>query len=260
MAEISVISYLRYLHEVSRKILQRGGFENVLHGKPKRQNPCYFDFDRPAVDRPAYLRTIGALLNEQPGKGLFLGLGLVTGQLAGDVRKRNLAAPLFFCGVQLESDEGNRSRTDYDILWDSITLNYDLMTLFLEQEAHDAEDAFQNALTLDNRISMEKLRVLSDVERELDRNVDRPEYQADLKQGRKPRELMKLLHDKIPELARISLSNETYEHVNLPSYIGWVTELFMHRFFFVAPVADQLSTSVALHKLIRQVEQDGLRK
>jgi hypothetical protein len=99
MNGLSVISYLGYLHEVSRKILQRGGFENVLHGKTKRQSPCYLDFDRPAVERPAYLRNVGVLLNEQPGKGLFLGLGLITGQLEGTGRKRNLSAPLFFVAL-----------------------------------------------------------------------------------------------------------------------------------------------------------------
>jgi hypothetical protein len=261
MAGISVISYLSYLHEVSRKILQRGGFENVLHGKTKRQNPCYFDFDRPAVQRPAYLRSISVLLNEQPGKGLFLGLGLITGQLEGDRRRRNLSAPLFFCGVEVESEEGNPSRADYEVLWDSITLNYDLMTLFLEREAPDAEDAFQNAFAFDNRVSTEKLKVLSDVERELDRNVDSPEYQAGLKQGPKLRELMKLLRDNIPELGGISLCHDLYEHTNLAAYVARRTPTFFsHRFFFVAPVADQLSTSVALHKLIRQVEEDGLRE
>jgi hypothetical protein len=101
--------------------------------------------------------------------------------------------------------------------------------------------------------------VLSDVERELGRNVERPEFQAQLKQGPKLRELMKLLHDNISELVWVSLSNELYRHADLVSLINRKTPTFYaHRFFFVAPVADQLSTSVALHKLIRQVEQDGL--
>jgi len=71
MPEISVISYLRYLHDISRKILQRGGFENVLYGKPIKQHPYYFDIDRhgdlPLPNRPGdplhtYLRLRNTLL------------------------------------------------------------------------------------------------------------------------------------------------------------------------------------------------------
>src|SRR5947209_2717173 len=114
MAGISVVSYLRYLHEVSRKILQRGGFENILYGKSKRQNPCYFAFDRPAVQLPAYLRSVNVLLNEQSGRGLFVGLGLIVGQINGDGRKRNVSAPLFFCAVEIEVDEEDSRKAGFE--------------------------------------------------------------------------------------------------------------------------------------------------
>src|SRR5665213_1246400 len=110
MSQIPVISYLRYLSEVSRKILQRGGLENVLYRKTKKQDACYFDFDHSSIHRPAYLRGVHTLLQEQSGRGLFLGLGLIAGQIQKNGKKRNLAAPLFFCMVELDPDEENPTK------------------------------------------------------------------------------------------------------------------------------------------------------
>jgi hypothetical protein len=262
MSEIPVISYLRYLKEVSRKILQRGGYENVLYRKPRRQDPYYFDFDRPSVNRAAYLRGIYTLLQEQAGKGLFLGLGLITGQVEKHGRKRNLAAPLLFCPLELVQEEDNPSQVELEVLWDSITLNYDLVTMFLEQKDEEqGEDASQIPLAFEGRISLEKLKIISDIEHELDQHAEEVVYQAQLKQGPKLRELMKLLRDNIADFAQISLSNDPYDHRLLEAYVSLRRPTFFsQRFLFLAPVADQLSTSVALQKLIRQVEDDGVQE
>jgi hypothetical protein len=260
MSQIPVISYLRYLSEVSRKILQRGGMENVLYRKSRKQDPCYFDFDRPSIHRPAYLRGVHRLLQEQPGRGLFLGLGLIVGQLQKDGRKRSIAAPLLFCMAEIDPDEENQSKVQLEIAWDSIELNYDLLTLFLEQkDQEEAEGSFQNPIAFDNRISPEKLKVLSDIERELEHGAEDKGYQNQLKQGPKLRELMKLIHDNIAEFGNVAFSNQEYDNRSLENFSARSERTFFaHRFLFVAPVADQLSTSVALHKLIRQVGTNGI--
>ncbi len=89
---------------------------------------CYFDFDRPSVQRPAYLRNICLQLQELAGKGLFLGFGLLVGQGSKGGKPRNLAAPLMFCPVQLEPEADSPSEMNYEILWEGISLNYDLLT------------------------------------------------------------------------------------------------------------------------------------
>lgn len=260
MSRIPVISYLRYLQEVSRKILQRGGLENALYRKTRRQDPCYFDFDRSSPHRPAYFRTVHTLLQEQPGRGLFFGMGLVTGQMQKNGKKRNLAAPLFYAMVELDQEEENPTKVSPEVVWDSISLNYDLLTMFLEQkDQEEAENDFHNPLAFDNRISPEKLKILSDIERELEREAEDVSYQAQLKQGPKLRELMKLIHDNITEFSTVSIANEVFDPRFIEVYATRSSmTFFCHRFFFVAPVADQLSTSVALHKLIRQVGSNGI--
>jgi hypothetical protein len=262
MSQIPVISYLRYLQEVSRKILQRGGLENALYRKSRRQDACYFNFDRSSIHRPAYLRTVFTLLQEQPGRGLYLGLGLIAGQVQKSGKKRSITAPLLYCMVELDQDEENPSKVSFEMIWDSISLNYDLLIMFLEQkDQEEAQDDFHNPLAFDNRISPEKLKVLSDIERELERESDNKLYQTQLEQGPKLREFMKLVHDNISEFANVAMSDSLYEHGTLEDYVtrGEMT-FFAHRFFFIAPVTDQLSTSVALHKLIRQVGQNGVRE
>jgi hypothetical protein len=47
MAGVSILSYLHYLHDVNRKLLQRGGLENVLYRKPVSQHPYYHQLDQP---------------------------------------------------------------------------------------------------------------------------------------------------------------------------------------------------------------------
>ncbi len=97
MGDNPVIAYLHYLQEVSRKILLRSGFENVLYGKAKKQNPCYFDYDRKAR-MPEYLLQLKALLQRDQTRGLYLGLGLFVGQVeknkptVGQVAQRRFGA------------------------------------------------------------------------------------------------------------------------------------------------------------------------
>src|SRR5256885_16544022 len=84
MAGVSILSYLHYLHDVNRKLLQRGGLENVLYRKPISQNPYYHQLDQSDSARPRHW--LGSLRHIQnaEARGLALrplvGLGLTVGQ------------------------------------------------------------------------------------------------------------------------------------------------------------------------------------
>jgi len=84
MAGVSILSYLHYLHDVNRKLLQRGGLENVLYRKPVSQHPYYHQLDQSDSARPRHW--LGSLRHIQnaEARGLALrplvGLGLVVGQ------------------------------------------------------------------------------------------------------------------------------------------------------------------------------------
>ena len=138
---ISILSYLHYLHDVNRKLIQRGGMENVLYRKSVSQHPHYHQLDQPDSGRPRHW--LGALRHIQnaEARGLALrplvGLGLVVGQ--GETSKgiKKFTAPLAFCNVQLIEDDDTPGLVTMDVIWDSATLNYDLLTLFLGQIQDD---------------------------------------------------------------------------------------------------------------------------
>src|SRR5438045_3626539 len=108
MASVSILSYLYYLHDVNRKLLQRGGLENVLYRKPLSQNPYYHQLDQPDPNRPRHwLGSLRHIQNaESRGVALrpLLGLGLVVGQISTQKGTKRLCAPFAFCNVQLEEE------------------------------------------------------------------------------------------------------------------------------------------------------------
>src|ERR1700744_658052 len=116
-------------------------------------------------------------LQKDTSRVLYLGLGLFAGQMERKERKRYIAGPLFICAVDLEGEADSNTMT-YDIRWNSITLNYDLITMILEQEDRDEED---NGLPfIENQIAPEKLKILSEIEDEIEIEIEEPKYQKHL--------------------------------------------------------------------------------
>ncbi len=246
-----VISYLHYLQEVSRKILLRAGYENVLYKKPARQNPFYFpyDNDRQAVHLPRYLLNLKQILQSDPNRGLFLGLGLFTGQVErGNKRVRKLAAPLCFCAVELSNDQ-EATEVTCDIRWESMTLNYDLIALVLGGEVEEeTEDLPFNLPQMARQIPPHKLKVFTDIELELDQKIEDAGYQHDFLKGSKLEALMAKIKAELSEFAAVRISREPFEFRSLGDFVG-AQDLFRqvakytffpHRFLFVAPVPSSL--------------------
>src|SRR5256885_13556685 len=144
MAGVSILSYLHYLHDVNRKLLQRGGLENVLYRKPVSQHPYYHQLDQSDSARPRHW--LGSLRHIQnaEARGIALrplvGLGLIVGQAVTSKGIKRLTAPLAFCNVQLVEDDEKPNSVRMETVWDSVTLNYDLLTLFLGQVPEDEGD------------------------------------------------------------------------------------------------------------------------
>src|SRR6266436_1464969 len=120
MPGVSILSYVRYLHDVNRKLLQRGGLENVLYRKPVSLNPYYHQLDQVDAARPRHW--LGSLRHIQnaEARGLALrplvGLGLIVGQVQAPTGSKRLAAPLAFCSAQLVEED---NLVTMEILWDS---------------------------------------------------------------------------------------------------------------------------------------------
>jgi hypothetical protein len=256
MASVSILSYLHYLHDVNRKLLQRGGLENVLYRKPVSQHPHYHQLDQPDSARPRHW--LGALRHIQnaEARGLALrpliGLGLVVGQGETSRGVKRFSAPLAFCNVQLNEDDDKPNFVTMEVIWDSVTLNYDLLTLFLGQVQDD--EGVEPGLPQVG-VGGSTLAVFTEVEKDLEKLAN--DFNPDARfTPNALSKLMKYIHDTVSEFRSMSISTTPYDHRLLEALIQKRPAVFFpHRFFFVAPAAGELTTMTALATLIRQTEK-----
>jgi hypothetical protein len=256
MSAVSILSYLHYLHDVNRKLLQRGGLENVLYRKPVSQHPYYHQLDQPDPARPRHwLGSVKHIQNaEARGVALrpLVGFGLLVGQLEISKRVKRLTAPLAFCNVQLVEAEDRPNSVIMEPIWDSVTLNYDLLTLFLGQVPEDENDESGAPQV---GVGGSTLAVFTEIEKDLERFASdvNPDKRFSLNAMSM---LMKYIHDNVPEFRCVGISETPYVHRLLDSVVQSRPPVFFsHRFFFVAPAAGELTTMTALAKLIRQLER-----
>lgn len=256
MPAVYILSYLRYLHDVNRKLLQRGGLENVLYRKAVSQNPYYHQLDQPDSSRPRHwLGSLRHIQNaEARGFALrpFVGLGLVVGQVDTQKGLKRLTAPLAFCNVELIEDEDRPNSVIMETLWDSVTLNYDLLTLFLGQIQEDEGDEAEIPQV---GVGGATLAVFTEVESDFenlanDLNADNRFTPTALVR------IMKYIHDNVPEFRSVSISEMPYNHRQLDALIQKRPPVFYpHRFFFIASAAGELTTMTALAALINQTKR-----
>jgi hypothetical protein len=257
MPSVSILSYLHYLHDVNRKLIQRGGMENVLYRKPASQHPYYHQLDQPDSSRPRHW--LGALrhIQNSEARGLALrpliGLGLVVGQSDTSKGAKRFAAPLAFCNVQLTEDDERPNFVSMEIIWDSATLNYDLLTLMLGQTPEDDGDQTSPP---EAGVGGATLARFTEIENDLEKLANDLNPDARFT-PLKLASLMKYIHDNIPEFRNLNISSSPYDNRQLETLVKARPAVFFpHRFFFVAPAAGELTTMTALATLIRQIERN----
>jgi hypothetical protein len=241
-----VQAYLSYLQEMSRKISLRTGMENTLYGKTKKSPHYYRSFEDVDVD-PQYLRGVKNHLEKESDRQLFLGNGLIAGSFKKKQAKKYVAAPLIYFLVKTDMDENGKP--SYSIELDSVSLNYDLITLVLEQDLEEEDDegmGFQSA-----GVDTNKLQVLEDIENGLE-DILRHESEK-LMTNSLADQTFRQIHEKIPEFNQIPPSTEEFTLQKLENLGTVELTFYNHRFFYVASSPGQLSTYTALRKLISEV-------
>jgi hypothetical protein len=196
------------------------------------------------------LRNVKSYLEKESDHQLFLGNGLITGSLQKKQTKKYITAPLIYFLVKIDLDENGRS-LNYRIEWDSVSLNYDLITLILEQDLDedDEEIGLQSA-----GIDANKLEVLEDIENHLE-NILRQESER-LMDAALAVQTFQQIHEKIPEFNQINYSTDNFtlkKLENLGSNRQVELTFYSHRFSYIASLPGQLSTYTALRKLILEV-------
>lgn len=243
-----VQSYLAYLQEMSRKISLRTGMENIFYGKSKNNPHYYRSFED--VDSQ-YLRNVRNYLEKESDRQLFLGNGLIAGSFKKKQSKKYVTAPLIYFLVKTDLDENERSFI-YSIEWDSVSLNYDLITLILEQdleEEQEEEMGFQSA-----GVDTNKLDVLEDIENRLENMLK--QQSNSLISKVLAVETFQQISEKVSEFNTVEFSTEEFtlqKIENLGSNAKVELSFYNDRFFYVASLPGQLSTYTALRKLILEV-------
>jgi hypothetical protein len=241
-----VQAYLAYLQEMSRKISQRTGMENVLYGKTK-SSPHYYR--ALGTEDDPYLRSVANHLAKASDRQLFLGNGLMVGCLWKNQTKKYIAAPFMYCLVKVEPDEPGKSY-EYIPEVDTASLNYDLITLLLEQDPDEEE--YDEFLDQSAGIDTKKLDVLGKIEIKLQTLIDREPGQvmtSSLGSG-----VFQTLQTSISELSSVELGAGQFTLDSLQKKSMEVgLKFYDHQFFYVANLPGQLSTYTALRKLIAEV-------
>jgi hypothetical protein len=261
MSEVPITSYLQYLHEVSRRIIQRGGFD-CIPTNAKQPLPCSLDNNEEKI---RFLSQAREIIKDKE-KGLFVGFGLVSGktEFAAGVRrqKRRLLAPILFASAELEDDNGQDQTQSkgFDIDWDTYFLNIDLLTLLLTGSADYNPEEDDDAYFLKGipKITLDKL---AELENQVDKeSLDKAVQKDLLAGGFKAIEYLnkaKNLFDQAPKI------NICHDFGNIKKILKEESDEYLTAypvpFLFFAPIPNQLSTTIALHKLHHECEDGGLK-
>lgn len=248
-------SYIQYLRDVSRKIVNRAGFENVLPAETRKKKNYYFNLDNysdidnffkddeysiPKSERKfsEYVKTVNSFIQSSDEHRWFLGLGIVHGKYEGT----SLCAPLVtvICNIN-NADTGN---VQINIDEQSYQVNYDLLAKFLNIKI-DEEAGEERLLTQEEE---DKFRAIEEIE-----NV----IFSSARRNRKPdtQEIFSKLKSKISNFEQVQKNDGggfNYETRFKSEPLFGNLFFTQHTFCFVRNVPNVLSTYEALNDLLNQ--------
>ena len=272
-----ISSYLDYLRDVSRKIITRSGFEQVLLDKSKK-NPCFahqiVEYTKSIqISNNSYQHFDEILkhIERNPDKQLFVGFGFICGQRDG----RTFAGPLLFteCDITKDGD------IILDIDYSSLNLNYDLVASLLgfvniaEDEEYNA--SYEKEISLIDKIE----EAISDIYGDEDLILSKiQEYSQQLSIIPLKGTTVQIIFNFSSQFAQsiffqLNESIEQFYEIPIENSLDFKTELIKHKngnsifknklifydtaFYFVNVIPDQLSTFIALNKLSKEIKEQN---
>ena len=242
-----IINYLRYLRDVSRKIVSRNGFEKCYLNKQnkyalqiERYKKEFSSFDAEYDTYNWYYEQIRV----NPDKKLFLGFGLI----CGSKQKKAIAGPLVYIKCDIDKTDDKIITIDFT---DLITLNYDLIASLSDKSTAEDEDIFTptttNQFTLLDKFENELLKCKS--------------YSQLSEFANEAFIELKIYFD---EFKKIVFSKDNFEfkaEINTflsnkkDSIFKGNLKYFPINFSYIADIPDQLSTYQALNSFVSSLEQ-----
>ena len=141
-------AYIEYLRNVSRKIISRSGFINVL---PTETNTRFNFFNNIDIFKKEliyeenyvinsshklykYLKLLNNYLDSNSEYKLFIGTGIIHGNIKGKKKNTYICAPLLYSIVDYEKVDNNFT---LDIDLDSTQLNHDLISRIFDLDIEE---------------------------------------------------------------------------------------------------------------------------
>ncbi len=244
-----ILQYLRYLRDVSRKIVTRNGFEKCYLNKQNRYaypivryKEIVSNFDSEYEIYNGYYKDV----KSNQDKKLFIGFGL----LCGSKQKKMISAPIVYIQCDIDKTEDNTIVLNFA---DTANINYDLIASISDKSSSDDDDIFTPSTT-NQTLVLEKLEdeilkcntfsKLSDFAQDviLQLRIDFDEF--------KNIEVSKDILDYKAEINN-HLSNKSN------SLFKGKLKFYSANYSFIADIPDQLSTYQALHSFVENIEQTG---
>lgn len=244
-----ILQYLRYLRDVSRKIVTRNGFEKCYFNKQNRYALQVGKYKESISNFDAEYETYNwyyEQVKSNQDKKLFIGFGL----LCGSKQKKMVSAPIVYIQCDIDKTEDNTILLDFS---DTANINYDLIATISDKSSSDDDDIFTPSTT-NQTLVLEKLEddilkcdtysKLSDFAQDalLQLRIDFDEFKQ-----------VEVVKDYIDYKAEI---NGHLANKNTSLFKGKL-KFYPANFSFIADIPDQLSTYQALHSFVENIEQKG---
>ncbi len=272
-----ISSYLDYLRDVSRKIISRSGFEQVLLDKNKKNPSLAYQITEYSQSIPisdtsySHFDEIFKHLERNTEKQLFIGFGFICGQRDG----RTFAGPLLFTECEISKNGDIILEIDYS----SLNLNYDLVSSILgfvniaEDEEYNA--TYEKEINLVDRIEEnindiynDERFILSKIQKYCQRfSIIQPKgtpaqiifnFSNQFAQN-----IFFQLNESIEQFREIDIGeslnfkDEILKRNNVISIFNQKLKFYDAAFYFINVIPDQLSTYIALNKLSNEVKEQN---
>jgi len=272
-----ISSYLDYLRDVSRKIISRSGFEQVLLDKSRRK-PFFshqiLEYNKTVQisdNKYPHFDEILKHIERNPDKQLFIGFGFICGQRDG----RTYAGPLLFTECEI-SKNGD---IVLDIDYSSLNLNYDLVSILLgfvnvaEDEEYNA--SYEKEISLVDKIGKDISDIFND-EKFILSKIQKYCQQLSISQPRGTK--AQIIYNFSIQFAQniffqLNESIDQFSGIDIGDYFDFKNELTKRKdnlsifnqklkfydttFYFVNVIPDQLSTYIALNKLSNEIKEQN---
>lgn len=248
-------AYIEYLRNISRKIISKAGFEDVLPEPNKKRNHFYTDFSDFAETlindenleinfNNILIRKISAIydyLDNNSEYKLFLGNGLIVGKIESQRKRQIVCAPLLYCPLDIQKEDDKFSLSYNE---DNIQFNHDLVSrifdLDIDELLEDEEFEIQNDF-------LSKFQNVELVERKY---TDK--YKESLLNCNT---LLTDLKDYVPDFKNIVVSNKKFDlrrKYDMNDEYFEMIQFFDNPFLFINQAPHELSTYEAINTLLKQ--------